>query len=133
MGFIFSFTSLLLISVTGIDSRANDLIIKAMVILITSNLIIALYLIVFGFIPKDQGGSGNEPRNLLQQEFLNQELRFIKISEVINYQSMIDINIKTNVKVERVLRWSVVGLVVLPVLFYICTLLYTPVMIWFSF
>jgi len=37
----------------------------------------------------------------------------------------------TNKKVDSALRWSVSGLVILPILFYICSLIYARVMIWF--
>ena len=119
LGFIFPSNILLFISFNTIEFTPTYLVDRVVPLILISNIIIAFYLL-YGFLSLKIAHSGNEPRNLLQQEFLNQELRFIKISEVIHYQNMIDINIKTIIKVESVLRWSVVGLVVLPVLSYIC-------------
>jgi len=81
---------------------------------------IAIYLLIAGFLPKKHGFIGNEPRNLLKQEFIEQDIRFIKISEIINYQSVIDNNIEKNRKMADCLMTSTY-LAVTPI---VCTIIY---------
>lgn len=116
LGFILFLNSVLFISKTSLYIKNNSII----PVIILSYSFIAIYLLIAGFSPKKHGFIGNEPRSLLKQEFIEQELRFIKISETINYQSVIDNNIEKNKKLSDCLMVSTY-LVVTPI---VCTIIY---------
>lgn len=125
LSFIFSLTSFLFIKTIDIADAANYpnfnsvRIVKFIEAMIVCNLSISLILTFFGFYPKDQAVSGNEPKNLLNQDFVDQETRFIKIGEIIHYQESIDINSKSNWITAFTLKISITLLVICPVLLYL--------------
>lgn len=125
LSFIFSLTSFLFIKSIDIADTANYpnfnsvRIVKFIEVIIACNLSIALILTFFGFYPKNQAVSGNEPINLLKQDFVNQEIRFMKVGEIIHYQESIDINSKSNWIVALTLKISITLLVTCPIILYL--------------
>jgi len=123
--FIFSLTSFLFIKSIDIADTANYpnfssvRIVKFIEAMIACNLSTALILTFFGFYPKNQAVSGNEPINLLKQDFVNQEIRFMKVGEIIRYQESIDINSKSNWIVALTLKISITLLVACPIVLYL--------------
>lgn len=125
LSFIFSLTSFLFIKAIDIADATNYpnfnsvRIVKFIEAIIVCNLSVSLILTFFGFYPKDQAVSGNEPNNLLKQDFIDQETRFIKIGEIIHYQESIDINSNSNWITALTLKISITLLVICPVLLYL--------------
>ena len=69
---------------------------------------------MYGFYPKKSAVSGNEPKNLLEQEFVEQEIRFMKIGETIHYQEFINDNSNRNEKLAKIIRNSLICVVISP-------------------
>ena len=124
LGFIFLLTSFLFTKIIDIADKASypnfesdtsDRIVKFIIAMIICNLSIALILTLFGLYPKVEAVTGNEPRHLLKQDFVGQELKFMKIGEIIHYQESIDINVKNNSIIDRALKISIILLVVCPI------------------
>lgn len=124
LGFIFSLTSFLFIKTIDISNAANYpnfnsvRIVKFIEAIIACNLSIGSILTLFG-LSKEQAVSGNEPKNLLKQDFVDQELRFVKVGEALHYQESIDINSKSNQIVALTLKISIILLIICPVFLYL--------------
>jgi hypothetical protein len=70
--------------------------------------IVAILLIVFALYPKANAVSGNEPVNIMIQEFLLQKNTTIKLLESESYQSRINCNITTT---DHIANWIKISLI----------------------
>tara|TARA_R110000868_G_scaffold401443_1_gene676913 strand:- start:53 stop:646 length:594 start_codon:yes stop_codon:yes gene_type:complete len=90
-----------------------------LLLVIVSYVVIGIILIMFAFYPQNQAVSGNEPREIIYQKFLKQDINIIKIGESITYQERIDRNSKANQGVAKIIRRSLVAMILFPALFSI--------------
>lgn len=79
--------------------------------LIAQYLVIAIIGIRKGFLPQYTPLLGNEPKNLLSEEFLNRSEISMKIDQLEHYQSMIEVTIKKNQELSKIIKCSVLRLV----------------------
>jgi hypothetical protein len=76
--------------------------------------LIGIPLVFLGFYPKQKALNGNEPKNMMFDEFISQPLSLMKIGEAATYQKRININKKTNKTLCRGIKISIILLYALP-------------------
>lgn len=81
--------------------------------------IIAAILVLFGLFPMKNAYSGNEPKNIVSQEFLTQKNSIIKIIESCNFQYGIDVNILLADRISRFIKYSLLAMIFSPYLLFI--------------
>ncbi|KPJ67967.1 MAG: hypothetical protein AMJ43_00680, partial [Coxiella sp. DG_40] len=125
LAFIFSFISVSLFKTinlfaskeSNVISIIDYKIIMFFLLTIITYALIACILILIGFYPRDKAITGNEPKNLLIQSYIEQPISLIKIGESINYQNRIRRNLRCNKKVASLIKYSILGLILIPIVF----------------
>jgi hypothetical protein len=79
-------------------------------------LLVAAILVIQAFYPKNRYTSGNEPREIIYQKFLDQDISLIKVRESINYQKRINLNSKTNKKTATIIKGSLISMILFPII-----------------
>jgi hypothetical protein len=82
-----------------------------LIVINTIYLGVALFLVIFALYPKANAVSGNEPQNLLEQNFLQQNYKTIQLLEAETYQLRINYNINLTDKIAKWLKGSLIVLI----------------------
>lgn len=97
-----------------LNSKSDNYDSDYVTFLIVVNIIylgVALFLIFFALYPKTNAVSGNEPQNLMEQSFLQQNYKTIQLMEAEAYQSRINHNIDLTDQIAKWLKGSLLVLV----------------------
>ncbi len=113
--FIFSFCSFVFLN----NSDLNEDFRTFLFALSAIYLLIAFLLVLLVYLPEEKRVPGNEPRNLLIQDRIDNELPMMILTEASIYQYYIDTNIEISTKRGEVLKHSMLVLILSPLLLYI--------------
>jgi hypothetical protein len=110
LSFIFAFISFGIFQIVTLIEKHSLLWINFFIPLILVYLCIAILLAFKCFYPNDSAISGNEPRNLLDQNNIEQQYELMLIAETITYQERINDNKKLN---EKMAYWVKTAIIIL--------------------